>query len=73
LPTAFDIMADAIVNPRCNECSTRVEPTNPLLGPHLCYRCTAIMRAESERDFRDYQSQERRRKYHVVKLPPEMQ
>lgn len=72
MPTPFDVLADNIVNPRCDECGCSVSPSNPLLGPHLCLSCTARMRMETEYRFRDYLSQERPdRKVHVVKLPPD--
>ena len=72
MPTPFDILADNIVDPRCDECGASVRPRDPLLGPHLCASCTAAMIVETDARFRDYQSQEKRRRIHVVKLPPEL-
>jgi hypothetical protein len=70
--SVFDVMADSIVNPRCDECGASVQPRDPLLGPHLCFGCQAQSAAEFNARFRDYQSQERRRRIHVVKLPEGM-
>lgn len=72
MPSVFDVTADNIVNPRCDECGASVEPVNPALGPHLCFQCRIASRAAFEANFRDYLSQERPdRKVHVVKLPPD--
>jgi predicted amidophosphoribosyltransferase len=72
VPTPFDILADNIVNPRCDECGVSVEPRNPDIGPHLCWVCTARFTQENNKRFRDYLSQERPdRRVHVVKLPPD--
>lgn len=72
--TAFDVLADNIVNPKCDECGASVRPINPLIGPHLCARCQSINDAESRARMRDYLSQERprNRRVHVVKLPDGM-
>lgn len=70
--TALDILAKNIVNPRCDECGQSVRPVNPLLGPHLCSRCSAENKAWFDAHLRDYRSQERRRSIHIVKLPSEL-
>lgn len=68
--SVFEIMANNIVNPCCDECGCSVRPPNPLLGPHLCFDCQRRSSAEFDARFRDYLSQERPdRKVHVVKLP----
>lgn len=68
--SVFEVMANSIVNPHCDECGCSVRPLDPLLGPHLCFACQTRVNAEFEARFHDYLSQERPdRKVHIVKLP----
>lgn len=60
------------VDPRCDDCGASVEPRGRM-GPFECDRCAATRRALSERDRREFMSQERPdRRVHVVKLPEGM-
>lgn len=75
--TVLDVMMDAIVNPRCDECGASVENEVPkeerLNGPHLCFLCKLRGAAELEARYQEFVSQERPdRRVHIVKLPPGM-
>lgn len=62
-------LGEMIVNPKCDECGKRVNPRDPLLGPHLCFECQEISHREFEAAKREFESQHRRRSVHIVKWP----
>jgi hypothetical protein len=74
--TAFDALADSIVNPRCDDCGTAMStPALSQIGfPRQCGTCQRLSERRYQIRFRDWTSQERPRgrTVHVVKLPESM-
>lgn len=56
------------VEAHCDECRRRLNP-NGQSGPRLCVYCNLKSKQEFDACYADWQSQERRKKIHIVKLP----
>lgn len=67
----FDVMADNIVNPKCDECGSRLDipPRVAMMGPHECAACRIKREREMIAEMRDRLSQERPRGRTVHKMP----
>jgi hypothetical protein len=74
--TAFDAIAESIVNPRCDDCGMMMSTPRPdQIGfPRQCGFCQAAADRIRATELRDFMSQERPRgrRVHVVKLPEGM-
>ena len=74
--TAFDAIADTIVNPKCDDCGMSMSTPRPdQIGfPRQCGFCQTAAARETRAHSRDWMSQERPRgrTVHVVKLPDSM-
>lgn len=73
---AFDVIADTVVNPRCDDCGMTMSTPRPdQIGfPRQCGFCAQDNERRFQAGFRDGTSQERPRgrTVHVVKLPEAM-
>jgi hypothetical protein len=74
--TAFDAIAETIVNPRCDDCGMMMSTPKPdQIGfPRQCGFCQQQAERQLRASFTDWMSQERPRgrTVHVVKLPESM-
>lgn len=69
--TAFDVIAEDIIDPRCDECGRGI-PRKSMPGlPELCWDCDRKREIEWQARLAEYRRAERPdRRVHVVKLPP---
>jgi hypothetical protein len=73
---SLETTGEMIVNPRCDECGTRLSTPEPSeIGmPRMCTICSMMSHREHQARSRDWMSQERPRgrTIHVVRLPDTM-